>query len=397
MTPETLSQTVDKQLLEEARAATTRRDWNTAAALFHELALASPSAAAHWHNLSLARLRGGLTTDRASPRRAVLLAPDQPGYLNNLLARETGRADGHMIAWLLALAPDHARAWADQAFAYLGRGKASAALRAAQRALTVAPAMPEGLARAARALVAETRGDEAHRLYRRYITLDPQDSHGVGRDLARVGAIETAQAMTPAFVAGVFDGYASGFDAHLTGKLNYVGPKVLAGMLRALSQEPVERAVDLGCGSGLSGLEMRPLAGQLIGVDLSARMLELARDRAIYDEIHHGEIVSWLASDQGGHGLAMAADVTSYLGDLGPFFFAVAGALIPGGRLAVTVHEQEHGDFGIVAGETYSHSEAYVRRIANAAGLRIERIERGAMREEKKQPLPTLFLVLKKT
>jgi predicted TPR repeat methyltransferase len=397
MTPETSSETAGKRLLEEARAATARRDWETAATLFHELALASPKAAAHWHNLSLARLRGGLTPDRASARRAVLLAPDLPGYLNNLLAQEAGRPPARMIAWLLILAPDHARARADQAFAYLSQGSVDAALGAAQRAQIAAPALPEGIARAAQALVAETRGEKARDLYRRYITLDPQDSLGVGRDLARVGAIETAQAMTPAFVAGVFDGYASGFDAHLTGKLRYVGPKVLAGMLRGLSLEPVERAVDLGCGSGLSGLELRPLAGLLIGVDLSARMLELARDRAIYDEIHHSEIVTWLTSDKGGYGLAMAADVTSYLGDLGPFFSAVAGALVPGGRLALTVHEQEHGDFGIVVGETYSHSEAYVRRVATTAGLRIERIERGAMRDEKKLPLPTLFLVLRKT
>ncbi|MDA1308634.1 MAG: methyltransferase domain-containing protein [Proteobacteria bacterium] len=202
--------------------------------------------------------------------------------------------------------------------------------------------------------------------------------------------------MTPAFVAGVFDGYAAGFDSHLTDTLGYIGPRVLGEMLDALITSPIERAVDLGCGSGLSGLALRPLARQLIGVDLSARMLERARQRGIYDTLHQAEIVTWLTRDQGRYGLAMAADVTSYLGDLQPFFQAMAGVLEAGGRLAMTAHEQADGDFAIVDGETYSHSEAYLHHLAGAAGLVIEQQTRGAMREEKKQPLPTLFLVLKK-
>ena len=397
MAPGTSSEIFDQRLLENARLATLRGDWASAAMLFHERAIANPGIAANWHNLGSARLRGGMTMDRASMRRAVLLAPGRPGYLNNFLIQEAGPVPGRMIAWLRTLAPDHARAWAEQAFAFMRQALAYDALHAAQRAQILAPALPEGIARAAQALVVETRVEDARRLYQRYITLDPRDRLGVGRDLSRAGAIKTTQAMTPAFVAGVFDGYASNFDSPLTGTLRYVGPKVLVGMLRALSQKPVERVVDLGCGSGLSGLELRPLTRQLIGVDLSVRMLELARKRAIYDALHHDEVVAWLKLGNGGFGLAMAADVTSYLGDLGPFFSAVAGALVLGGRLALTVHEQVHGDFGIVAGETYSHSEAYVCRTAQAQGLRIDRIERGAMREENKQPLPTIFLVLNKT
>jgi predicted TPR repeat methyltransferase len=74
----------------------------------------------------------------------------------------------------------------------------------------------------------------------------------------------------------------------------------------------------------------------------------------------------------------------------------VVSVLEAGGRVAMTAHEQADGDFAIVGSETYSHSEAYLHRVAGAAGLAIEQQTRGAMREEKKRPLPTLFLVLRK-
>jgi predicted TPR repeat methyltransferase len=384
-------------ILDQAKRATAYQNWADAERLFQRIALAWPETSSHWHNLALVRTRAGLAADRGHQRRAVLLTPSEPKYLNNLLASESGELTGRLNFWLLSLAPDHARALADRAFHYLTAAKVELALRAARRAQVVEPGLAAAAGRVAQAALAVGRVDEARAYYQRSIWLDPSDRVGVGRDLARVGAIETKQAMTPAFVAGVFDSYASNFDSHLTGTLRYVGPEVLARMLEALSVGRSERAMDLGCGSGLSGLALRPFANHIVGVDLSARMLKLAEERDVYDRLYQDEIVAWLERSEGRFGIAMAADVTSYIGDLAPFFHAIANALEDGGLLAMTVHEQSAGTFGIVDGETYSHSEIYVQHVAAAAGLKIERRERGAMREEKKQPLATLFLVLRKS
>lgn len=384
-------------ILEQAKQATSHQNWADAERLFQRIALTRPETPSHWHNLALARTRAGSAADRGHQRRAVLLAPWEPRYLNNLLVGEAVGLAGRVNSWLLSLAPDHARALVDQAFHHLRTAKVEPAFRAARRAQIVDPGLADAAGRAAQAALAGGRVDEARAYYRRYIRLDPSDRVGVGRDLARAGVIETEQAMTPAFVAGVFDGYASDFDAHLTGTLRYVGPEVLARMLEALSVGRSERAMDLGCGSGLSGLALRPFANHIVGVDLSARMLKLAEERDVYDRLYQDEIVAWLERSEGRFGIAMAADVTSYIGDLAPFFHAIANALEDGGLLAMTVHEQSDGTFGIVEGETYSHSEIYVQHVTAVAGLKIERRERGAMREEKKQPLATLFLVLSKT
>jgi predicted TPR repeat methyltransferase len=386
-----------KATLDEAKLATADHDWVKATRLFHRIALAAPEKPANWHNLSLAVIRGGLAEDARFQRRAVLLLPSEPRYLNNFLVGGAGDLRARLNSWLLVLEPDYARALADQAFIHLRSGAPDSSLHAARRAQIVEPDLAEGIGRGAQALLLGGRVDAARADYRRYVAIDPTDRVGVGRDLARSGVLETDQAMTPAFVAGVFDGYASEFDTHLTGTLRYVGPSVLAGMLKNHLGGGVDRGVDLGCGSGLSGIQLRSFVTHLVGVDLSAGMLRHARERGVYDTLHQDEIVGWMRRETTRYALAMAADVTSYLGDLSGFFRAVGAILEVDGLLAMTVHEQRDGDFGIVDGETYSHSEAYVRRSANAVGLEIQNLKRGAMREERKQPLPTLFMVLRKT
>ncbi len=55
--------------------------------------------------------------------------------------------------------------------------------------------------------------------------------------------------------------------------LGYSVPPVLGRMVaRALEGRRVGRAVDLGCGTGLMGAEIRALCDQLERIDLSARM-----------------------------------------------------------------------------------------------------------------------------
>lgn len=386
-----------REILEAARDATERQDWPRASDLFRDLAWSQPDQPSHWYNLALAEIRGGRGAPVGIQRRAVLLRPNDANYLNNLSAGERGENRARLIGRLLVIRPDHARARADQAFYLLQAGRADAALRSARLAHIAAPGLPETLGRAAQARLAAGNVEQAVALFRRYSILDPGDRVGVRRDLARVGALDTAQAMSPDFVAGVFDGYSDRFDEHLTGRLGYVGPRVLGRMLDALPMRPAGRAVDLGCGSGLSGVELRWFARHLTGVDLSERMLERARERGLYDALYRSEIVSWLKERPGEFEIAMAADVTSYIGDLRPFLGAVSGALGPGGMLALTVHERDGGGFGIAVGDTYSHSFEHVETAARAAGFEIMAIERGAMRMEQKQPLPTLFLVLGKS
>jgi predicted TPR repeat methyltransferase len=51
--------------------------------------------------------------------------------------------------------------------------------------------------------------------------------------------------------------------------------------------------LDLGCGTGLSGQALRPLARRLTGVDLSPAMIDARRTRTVYDVLTVAEITAF--------------------------------------------------------------------------------------------------------
>ena len=86
------------------------------------------------------------------------------------------------------------------------------------------------------------------------------------------------------------------------------------------------RVLDLGCGTGLSGLNLKPWAAHLTGVDLSPEMAEKARARAIYDRLEVAELTGWLAQNQDYYDLIVACDTLIYFGDLEAVMKAVQNA-----------------------------------------------------------------------
>ena len=69
-----------------------------------------------------------------------------------------------------------------------------------------------------------------------------------------------------------------------------LGPLDLAGMVSAALPASCATAVDLGCGTGAVLHRLLPCAGTLIGVDGSARMLELCRRRFHDEELARGKV-----------------------------------------------------------------------------------------------------------
>jgi predicted TPR repeat methyltransferase len=140
--------------------------------------------------------------------------------------------------------------------------------------------------------------------------------------------------------------------------------------------------VDLGCGTGLSGARFRPLARTLTGVDMSAKMLEVARQRQIYDHLVCGELVEFLQAQARAHDLAVAADVFVYIGDLAPVFHEVRRALSDGGLFGFSVEAGEERDFALRSTLRYAHSAAYLRRLAGDHGFVLETIDTTVIRQD---------------
>jgi predicted TPR repeat methyltransferase len=192
------------------------------------------------------------------------------------------------------------------------------------------------------------------------IAAKPGDA--VQRHLNDAVAGRAVDHVPPAYVAAHFDAFAEGFDDKLVNVLGYRVPERMAALVQRHCAS-FDHALDLGCGTGLAGAHLRPLAGKLSGVDLSARMLEQAERRRIYDTLTHAEALAHLGAHPVEFDLVFAADTLIYFGKLDAIMSAVAQALSSGGIFAASVESTSNG-FALLPSGRFAHADDYVARCA---------------------------------
>ena len=230
---------------------------------------------------------------------------------------------------------------------------------------------------------------------------DPDDRHGAGLRLMRLGAEQVA-AMPSAYVQVLFDQYAPRFEASLVGDLGYRGPALLFKAVlsvRAAAKKPAffKRAIDLGCGTGLAAAAFARDVDHFIGIDLSPRMIEKARATGLYAELEVDDMLRGLRSKRDASAdLILAADAMVYVADIAPVLVEAARVLVPGGLLAFTTETHDGEDVILGGGLRYAHSAAHVRAAVEDAGIALSHLDDLSARNEDHAPAPGLVVVATK-
>ncbi|WP_270375692.1 class I SAM-dependent DNA methyltransferase [Marinicauda sp. Alg238-R41] len=209
--------------------------------------------------------------------------------------------------------------------------------------------------------------DAATQAFARAVDADPADALGAGMKRDLLSAAPVCESMPAAFVELLFDQYAPRFETSLVGQLGYRGPELLFAQLASAGFTRAQRALDLGCGTGLMGEVLRPHCGTLIGMDISQAMLDQARAKHVYDRLEKTDIAALeIAPDR--YDLIVAADVFAYLGALERIIAWCVASLVPGGRLAFTV---EAGEAPVALRESrrFAHSPEYIADLLGQAGF----------------------------
>lgn len=214
--------------------------------------------------------------------------------------------------------------------------------------------------------------------------------------LAALKSVFPPSQVPPEAISGLFDKYASYFDDHLVGQLGYRVPEMIGrAVAEAWEGKPVD-VLDLGCGTGLCGPLVRPMARKLVGVDLSPLMIEKARERAVYDRLEIDELVAATRKEPLAYDLLIAADVLIYLGDLFPVFEAATSALRPGGQLAFSVEAGGGERYNLIQkSRRYTHSKPYLQKLAGMLGFEELRFEPMVARMENDVPVVGHLIVLR--
>ncbi len=357
-----------------------------------------------------------------SCRGKVLIAMNRKPQALPFLERAVALEPGNAELWLhyaevqqdLQLLPqalaslDRALALdGNNAIAWSNRGML---LRELQRPKEAAASFEEALARGADASLNQfylasvrsgTHGDAAQN------TVASQGAAGVPASVP----VSLPTSAPRAYVEQLFDSYADDFAIHLVQALHYRGHERLVERLVQLHPGRFDKALDIGCGSGLCGPLLRPRCGRLDGLDISSAMVEKARQTGMYDHLFHADAVEYLraSSSPRPYDLILAADVFNYVGALEPVFAAVHKALAAGGRFCFTVEAIDEAQVGANAVQDgaadlqllpslrYAHSEPYVRRVANTHGYAIDEISREALREDQGGVVSALYVFLTRT
>lgn len=343
----------------------------------------------------IARARGDAARAVVLSGQALALRPDSPVFLaaHGAALAEAGRPAEAVpfLADAARLRPEDAVTLRNLGQALSEIGRAQEALPPLRRAVALSPGEAEPPLALAHALRQLDARDEAIRAARSALSAagDGPIAAEARFLLGALGA-EAAPDRAPAsYVRDLFDRYAPRFDADLTGTLGYATPEALAALLEraGAAKDGCAEALDLGCGTGLSGVALAPFAARIEGVDLSPRMLEEARARGLYHALHEADLLAFLPARPAAFDIVFAADVLNYLGDLGPAFAAVAVALRPGGRFAFSVEAAEGAAIALGEGLRFRHAPGHVAAWLAAAGFTVVAREEAVLRRERGEPV----------
>lgn len=323
---------------------------------------------------------------------SLALWPGRASTLTNLGAvrLQLGRAEeaAALLAEALQQEPQNVEALRHHAAALAELGQAESALTVIERALRLQP-LPAAWTLRGSILRTLGRTDEAAQSYR--AAAEAGGDTQLNRFfLAAVTGQDAPPAAPAEYVQALFDGYAQEFEGHLVDVLKYRAPQILVQGLPEAAR--FESALDLGCGTGLCGPLLRPLARRLDGVDLSARMVERARATGAYDEVVQGDATEFLRGTSRRYDLVLAADVFVYIGALGEVFAAAARVIPAGGHFCFCV-ELAPGDADLVLRPTmrYAHGAASIRKLARECGFEIAAMAEYPVREDQAVPIGGLF------
>ncbi|MGB0559179.1 MAG: tetratricopeptide repeat protein [Pseudohongiellaceae bacterium] len=235
--------------------------------------------------------------------------------------------------------------------------------------------------------------DGAASSYRQALAFNADDA--TARHLLAAISGETTATAPQSYVENLFDTYSADFDPSLEGKLGYKTPKAIAEILMKHSEfDSVGSVLDLGCGTGLFGVEISQTCEHLKGIDLSGKMLNEARKKGIYNELIKSDILTYLSNEELRFDYFVAADVFIYIGDLSDVFRLIRSRNQISGKLAFSTEDYVGEGFSLGISGRFSHSKKYIESLCNKFAYNLRHFEKKVLRKENNEDVSGAIYLL---
>mgnify|MGYP002826846180 CR=1 FL=1 len=167
--------------------------------------------------------------------------------------------------------------------AFKQQGKLEETIRACERAIFIKADYAQAYFNMGNALKDQGKRNSAVEAYRKAVLIKPD--YGSAKHMLNSISGTTPKTAPRDYIEGLFDGYANKFEASLVSNLEYKIPKLITDLLvKTNDQRSLGSILDLGCGTGLLGSEIKNYCSNLEGIDLSNKMLESAKQKNIYNK-----------------------------------------------------------------------------------------------------------------
>ncbi|MDC0127422.1 tetratricopeptide repeat protein [Methylophilaceae bacterium] len=316
------------------------------------ISLKSNFAEAHNNLGNILKDLSRLKEAESSYRQAISLKSDYAEAHNNLGAvlKEVGKFEEAIVSYekAIALKPNFAIAYGNMGAVLKDMGRSKEAIVSYEKALKLMPNFSE-----AEHWLAALKG-------------------------------ETTSSAPKDYVEKFFDQYANKFEHSLVEQLQYNIPKIITKMI--VSKHPnssLGSILDLGCGTGLAGVEIKEFCTNLEGIDLSRSMLEKAREKNIYAKLTHGDILDYLLKEDLDFDYFISTDTFVYLGDLSDVFRLLKSRNKSGGKLVFSTEHLDKGTFILKASGRYSHSKSYIESLCKKFSYKLSYFKTAKLRKEK--------------
>jgi predicted TPR repeat methyltransferase len=174
----------------------------------------------------------------------------------------------------------------------------------------------------------------------------------------------------------LFDNFAATYEQTLK-NIQYAVVDKIAELYAPLNG----KILDLGCGTGLAAQKLKTPDNSFYGVDISEKMLEIARQKNIYDELRQADIIEYLSNMKENFDWIIAADVFCYFGDLKPILAACAPR-----RLIFSVETATDVEkFTIQTNGRYKHNSEYLKLLLQNLGYTEIKVHNTVLRQENGQ------------
>ena len=415
-------------------------EWAEAEALYREIVQSGRNVAQARHYLGYLLLQTGRLEDaREQLRQAIALDCGHAewhfnlGIVHSRLGELAEAVEAHACA--VALDPNQYFFWTNLGAAHDASGDAVNAEASFNRAILVGPSCPDAYFLMSALLLKEKRFAEGQRFNCLGIVAAPaqcasrivlsQAYHELGRTAEAIDVLlqwereepdnpipthlltghqaeagKASEQCAAGYVERTFNDFAERFDDVLA-RLEYAGPQLVGNWLAAQDLPPASQCIlDLGCGTGLIGELLKSRAVRLVGVDLSEAMLQKAREKRCYDELHRADMVAFLDGQDERFDLVACMDVLVYHGRLDDLMVLIGQSLKQGGLLIFSTEKlasARDGRFRLNVSGRYCHCEEYIRAVLDCAGFAIEMIQEVVIRYESGCPVAGQFVCARRT